>query len=184
MDAYITFKELKAVRCAIQAFLPELREKRLLLHEDAHSVIGVLTHLTSKSPTMMCELRKLFLLVDTYDIKIRTLYIRSAANVWADNLSRVTDTSDWQLSPRVFHNLSKLCGPHTVDRFASNAIKQLPRYNAKWRDGTTEAVGSLHLPDNAWRVEHNWCNPPWEMLYDLAAKLRNSGAAASVIAPY
>ena len=71
-------------------------------------MIGVLTHLTSKSPTMMNELRKMFLLVDTYDIKIRTLYIRSAANVWADNLSRITDNSDWQLSPRVFRYLSKL----------------------------------------------------------------------------
>jgi hypothetical protein len=184
LNEHITFKELKAVRCAIQAFLPELRGRRLLLHEDNQSVIGVLTHLTSKSPTMMSELRKLFLLVDTYDIKIRTLYIRSAANVWADNLSRVTDNSDWQLSPRVFRHLSKLWGPHTVDRFASNANKQLPRYNAKWRDGTAEAVDSLHLPNSAWRGEQNWCNPPWELLDDLAAKLLNSGAAATVIAPY
>ena len=71
-----------------------------------------------------------------------------------------------------------------MDRFASNANKQLPRYNAKWRDGTAEAVVNLHLPDSAWRAEHNWCNPPWELLDDLAAKLRSSGAAASVIAPY
>jgi len=34
LDEHITFKELKAVRCAIQAFLPELRGRRLLLHED------------------------------------------------------------------------------------------------------------------------------------------------------
>jgi hypothetical protein len=81
LDEHITFKELKAVRCAIQAFIPELRGKRLLLHEDNKSVIGVLTHLTSNYLTMMCELRKLLLLVDTYDIKIRTLYICSAANV-------------------------------------------------------------------------------------------------------
>ena len=94
LNEHITFKELKAVRCAIQAFLLEFKIKRLLLHEDNHSVIGVLTHLTSKSPTMMYELRKLFLLIDTYDIKIRTLYIRSATNVWADKLSRVTDNSD------------------------------------------------------------------------------------------
>ena len=93
----------------------------------------MLTHLTSKYTTMMCEL---FLLIDTYDIKIRTLYIRSAANVWADNLSRVTDSSGWQLSPRVFRHLSKLRGPHTVDRFASSTNRQLLRYNAKWRDGT------------------------------------------------
>ena len=71
-----------------------------------------------------------------------------------------------------------------MDRFASNANKQLPRYNARWRDGTSEAVDSLHLTDNAWRDEHNWCNPLWELLDDLAAKLLNSGAAATVIAPY
>ncbi len=81
LNEHITFKELKAVRCAIHAFLLELKGKRLLFHEDNQSVIGVLTHLTSKSPAMMFELRKLFLLIDTYDIKIRTLYIRSAANV-------------------------------------------------------------------------------------------------------
>ncbi len=72
---------MKAVRCAIKSFLPELKIKRKFLHEDNQFVIGVLTHLSSKSPTMMCEMRKLFLLVDTYDIRIRTLYIRSAANV-------------------------------------------------------------------------------------------------------
>ena len=120
LEEHITFKELKAVRCAIQAFLPELKGKRLLLHEDNQSVIGVLTHLTSRSPTMMCELRKLFLLTDTYDIKIRTKYIRSAANVWADNLSRVTDNSDWQLAPRKFKYFNSIWGLHTVDRFASS----------------------------------------------------------------
>ncbi len=72
INEHITFKELKAVRCAIHAFLPELKERRLLIHEDNHHVVGVLTHLSSKSPTMTCELRKLFLLIDTYDIKIRT----------------------------------------------------------------------------------------------------------------
>ena len=43
---------------------------------------------------MMSELRKLFLLTDENDIKIPTKYIRSAANIWADKLSRETDTSD------------------------------------------------------------------------------------------
>ncbi len=85
---------------------------------------------------MMCELQKLFLLLDTCDIKITTQYIRSAANVWADNLSRVTDSSDWQLASRKFKHFNKVWAPHTIDRFASYANKQLPRYNAKWRDGT------------------------------------------------
>jgi hypothetical protein len=133
------------------AFLSELKSKRLLLHEDNQSVIGVLMDLTSKSPTMMCEMRKLFLLLDTYDIKIPTRYIRSAASVWADSLSRVTDNSEWQLAPRKFCHFNDIWGTHTVDRFVSYNNKQLLRYNAMWRDGSMEAVGSLHLPDREWR---------------------------------
>ncbi len=41
LEEHITYKELKAVRCAIKSFLPELKGKRLLLHEDNQSVIGV-----------------------------------------------------------------------------------------------------------------------------------------------
>ncbi len=133
---------------------------------------------------MICELRELFLLIDTYDIKIQTQYIRSAANVWADNLSRVSDNFGWQLAPRKPKHFDKQWGPHTVDRFASFANKQISRYNARWRGGTTEAMDSLHLRDAEWRREENWCKPPWELLDDLVVKLRTSRAAATVIAPY
>ena len=78
---HTTFKELKVVRCAIKSFLPELKGRRLLLHEGNQSVVGVLTHITSRSPVMMSELRKLFLLTDENDIMIRTQYIRSAAKI-------------------------------------------------------------------------------------------------------
>jgi hypothetical protein len=159
LQEHITFKELNAVRCAIQAILFKLKGRRLLLHEDNQSVIDVLTHLTSKFPTMMCELRKLFLLVYSYDVKITTPCIRSAANVWADNISRIFDNSDWQLAPRVFRHLNGIWGSHSIDWFASFE-KQLPRYNAKWRDGKSEAMDSLRLPNANWRGEHNWRNPP------------------------
>jgi hypothetical protein len=42
---------------------------------------------------MMLELKKLFLLTDEHDISIRTKFIRSAANLWADCLNRETDNS-------------------------------------------------------------------------------------------
>ncbi len=122
---HITFKELKAVRCDVEPFLPELKVRRLLLHEDNQSVVGVLTHITSRSPAMMSELRKLFLLTDENDIRIRTHYIWSTANIWADKLSRETDTSDWHLHPRVFRHLEKEFGKHTVDQFASMENRQL-----------------------------------------------------------
>jgi hypothetical protein len=52
---HITWKGLKAVRLAILSFLPQL-----LLHEDNRAVCYILAGLTSRSPEMMNELRRLW----------------------------------------------------------------------------------------------------------------------------
>eukprot|EP00873_Tetraselmis_striata_P017714 jgi/Tetstr1/437978/TSEL_026608.t1 len=83
----------------------------------------------------------------------------------------------------MFAELESRFGPHSIDRFASALNTLLPRYNAAWLDPTCEAVDSLHLPDADWRHENNWCNAPWPLLLDLVQKLRQSGAAATVVAP-
>jgi len=181
---HITWKELRAVRLAIESFLPQLRGRHVLLHEDNTAVVATLSKLTTRSPVMMTELRRLWHLLDVNDIRIRPRYIRSAANIWADSLSRELDRDDWQLNPRIFDYLQSTWGPHSIDRFASMENAQLPRFNARWRDPKCEDVDCLHLPDTAWQREINYCNPPWSALPDLCAKLRQSGAAATVIAPY
>lgn len=183
-DQHITWKELKAVRLAVQSFLPQLRGRQVLLHEDNQAVVAVLTKLTSRSPPLMDELRRLWAILDVNDIHIRPRYIRSAANVWADKLSRELDYDDWKLNPRIFSYLNRIWGPYSIDRFASMENTQLPRYNARWRDPRCEDIDSMHLPDDLWRKERNYCNPPWHLLDDLALKLRQSGAAATVIAPH
>eukprot|EP00873_Tetraselmis_striata_P035645 jgi/Tetstr1/455909/TSEL_042690.t1 len=96
---HITWKELKAVRLAVESFLPHLTGRRVLLHEDNHAVCSVLAGLTFRSLAMMAELRKLWYLLDSNGVHIRARYIRSAANVWADRLSRHLDSDDWQLDP-------------------------------------------------------------------------------------
>jgi ABC-type branched-subunit amino acid transport system substrate-binding protein len=181
---HITSKELKAVRLAVLSFLPLLRGRKVLLHEDNQVVVVVLNHLTSRSPAMMDKLRKLWELIDTNNINTRARYNRSAAKVWADRLSRETDMDYWQLNPRVFTYLNFLCGPHSIDMLATQGNSQLPRYNSHWRDPTSEAVDYLHLPDIISTAETKCCNPPWTFLSDLVQKLRQSGAEAIVIAPY
>ena len=92
----------RVVRCAIELFLPELRGRLLLLHEGNQSVVGVLTHITSRSSAIMSGLRKLSLFADEYDISIGTKYIRNDSNVWACRLRRETDNEDWQSPPASF----------------------------------------------------------------------------------
>ena len=52
-EQHIPFNELKAVRFAIKSSLPELKERRLLLHEDNKSMGRVLSYLTSRSSAMI-----------------------------------------------------------------------------------------------------------------------------------
>ena len=165
---HITFKELKAVRYAVMSFLPLLAGRQVLLHEDNQAVVSVLTHLTSRSPAMMAELRKLWFLLDTNDIHLRPRYIRSAANIWADRLSRERDTSDWSLNPKIFGHIDRLWGPHTIDRFASMENTLLPRFNARWLDPKAEAVDCLRCKTGDRRRKHT-C--------PAAARLRNAARA-------
>eukprot|EP00873_Tetraselmis_striata_P038663 jgi/Tetstr1/458927/TSEL_000391.t1 len=144
---------------------------------------GERRHITLKElKAMLAELRRLWCLLDSHGIHLRAWHIRSAANIWADRLSRHLDSDDWQLDPLLFAEPESRFGPHSIDRFASALNTMLPRYNAAWLDPTCEAVDSLHLPDADWRRENNWCNAPWPLLPDLVQKPQQSGAAATVVA--
>eukprot|EP00873_Tetraselmis_striata_P035703 jgi/Tetstr1/455967/TSEL_042748.t1 len=131
-DMHITYKEHKAaVRYAVLTFLSELR-----------------------------ELRKLWLILDSNDISIRPRYIKTAANVTADCLSREIDYDDWAFSRRHLNHLDNIWGRHTIDRFATMENSRLPRYNSLWLDPGNEATDSMRLSNGAWCRKHNWCKPP------------------------
>jgi hypothetical protein len=97
-----------------------MRGRKAFLHEDNQAVVVVLSHLTSRSPVMMGEPRKLWELIDTNNINIRARCIRSAANVWAERLSRETDRDDWQLNTRILTYMDSVWAPHSIDRFATH----------------------------------------------------------------
>jgi hypothetical protein len=90
---HITWKELKAVRLTLLSFLPHFASRNILLHEDSHAVCYVLAGMTSSSPEMVDELRRL------NNICNRPRYISSEANTWADKLSRHMDNDDWEIDP-------------------------------------------------------------------------------------
>jgi hypothetical protein len=86
-----------------------------------------------------------------------------------------------QLAPRIFRYYDKQWGP--LHHRPLRLLRKQAAPNTKWRDGKAEGVDSIHLSDREWRQENNWCNPLWSLLEDLTAKLRQSSAGATVIAP-
>jgi hypothetical protein len=73
---HITWKELKAVRYFVESFLPQLAGCNVLLHEDNHVVYHIETCITSRSPIVIDELRRLWLLLDTKSTNIKARYMR------------------------------------------------------------------------------------------------------------
>jgi hypothetical protein len=94
---HTNWKELKAVRHAVESLLPQLAGRNFLMHEDHKAVCHSLTCLTSRSRVIIEELRRLRCLIDPNNINLRASYIRSAANVWVDKFSRHLDSTDWKL---------------------------------------------------------------------------------------
>ena len=128
-----------------------LRGKHVRLREDNQAVVAMVTHWTSRSPALMAQLRKLWLLLDRNNITLDPAYIRSEENVAADSLSRQADSGDYRLDPVIFDRLDRRWGPHSIDRFATSNNAQLGRFNSAWAMPGTEGVDAFAQAN--WRSE-------------------------------
>jgi hypothetical protein len=178
---HITVLELIAVLRNIEAFLPRLKGKRILLHEDNMAVCFILRELTSRSRDIMYFLRQLWLTMQESEIEFgRVAYIRSAENP-ADAPSREKSWDEWRLCDSIFASASAEQGPYSVDRFASQHTKLCSRYNSRWADPSAEGEPSAFCHN--WTEEHNWVHPPISELDNVALKIRLEPCWATVVAP-
>jgi hypothetical protein len=180
---HITMRELCAVRLFIQAFLPECRRRRVLLFEDNQAVVFILTNMVTKSPQLMQELRRLWRLLDTEDIELRVLYIRSAENIIADFASRLAAPRDYVVSSWVFERVQEMWGACTMDAFASAATSMLPRF---WTAIPVQGSAGTDAFSQPWAGERVWAHPPPSLLLALWQLLLLPERTAEVLvcAPY
>lgn len=183
---HITLLETQAVTNAILAFSRPglcslISGTRIRLMEDNQAVVAMVTRWVSRSPEIMRELRRLWFHLDLADARLTPVWLPSEENVVADGLSRLHDPSDWRFSRSVFLHLNSVYGPYTIDRFASSLNTHLARYNSGWADQASSGVDAFAQSD--WETNNNFCCPPWELLPQLAQLLRETGAAATVVAP-
>jgi len=179
---HITLLELRAVEYSVEAFASQLRGRHITLREDNQAVVAMLKSWTSRSPAIMRVLRRLHWRLDVMNSALHPGYIRSGDNWWADALSRAEDSGDYRLNPSVFGRLQRTWQRCTIDRFATANNTQLRRFNSAWACPGSCGVDAFAQED--WGSEINYCNPPWELLDRLAQHLRESGSAATVVAPY
>ena len=102
-------------------------------------------------------------------------------NKEADALTRVFDKDDWKLNPRLFQMAQDLWGPHDIDRFAGQNNNLLPVFNSLRHCPGSAGVNALNQTN--WGNRNNWCNPPFPLIPDLLAVLKEQVAEATVVVP-
>lgn len=177
---HINRKELLAIIYALESF-PNLAGPGVVrVVTDSRVVQGIVNALSTRSPTLMADVRRLHNLLQMRGLTIEASWLASVENIHADRLSRVRDSADWRLAPWAFRSLASAWGPLTVDRFASAVNTQLPRFYSADLCPGTEGVDAFSV---SWRGERNYCNPPFYLVPHVLAKIRAERVSAVVIVP-
>ena len=121
---HITALELTTVIRNVWVFLPRLKRKWVLLHEDNQAVVYIIQERTTRSHVIMAKMRNLWAILNTNSIGLRVKYVRSQDNP-AHAPSCLNGHNEWRLADAVFQEMQTLLGRSTVDCFAPAHISTI-----------------------------------------------------------
>lgn len=181
-DLHINLLEARAVRLGLLSFANFLKQPETIfrLVTDSRVVMHVVNNGSSRSAAVMRELRRLREVCEALGVNLRAEYLPSALNLYAESLSRATDSTDWSLSDASFRRMDAAYGPHTIDLCATAENTKCARFFSKQASPGSAGVDAL-LQD--WRRENGWCNPPFNMLMPVVHKIIQQDASVTLVAP-
>ena len=174
-----TWRELRGVALALEAFSPNLRGKCVKVHSDNKGVEAVIQKGSMKKELHVLS-TEIASLCKRMDVKLQVQWVPREQNVQADLISREIDLDDWSVSDRFFNFIDNLWGPHSVDRFADNINCKLPKFNSKFWCPNTYQVDAFSV---SWEGEVNWLVPPISIIAQAIMHVRASKAIATLVAP-
>lgn len=174
----ISYRELKAIRLLLTGplgdHLPDRGPSSLLIHCDNLPVVHVTNALVSASRPMMRELRRLKNVLDNRGLHIRTEWIPSVANKFADALSRRFPSGDLQVLRRLRRSIAD--GMQVpLDAFP---LRPLGEHPAFLRRQTIQELAA------DWETDRmRLLCPPLDLVGTTVRKIRRTGAPAVLLVP-
>ena len=171
----INQRESMAVLNALRIWgsTPAWRGHTVLFQVDNATTVAHLNGFGRLNPALDGIARAIHALAARHGITLQAEHVAGVTNTTADQLSRDFDRSDWMLHPALFRSLDRLWGPHSIDRMATFATRQVPRYESRHRD-----VQSLRADTFSARWEpgeNSWVNPPFSQIHRVLRHLQHSG---------
>ena len=151
-----TWRELKAVCLALEAFAGPLSNARVMWYSDNQNIESILLNGSRKLDLQALALEAFHICVK-YRISLDARWIPRDLNVSADSISKRVDFDDYAINDFVFQSIDGHWGPHTIDRFACSYNSKLPRFNSRFVQPGCEAVDAF---SQDWGYDNNWLCPP------------------------
>jgi hypothetical protein len=174
-----TLREAYALLYALQAFQQWLTGHKVRVFTDNQNVPRV-QQKGSSIPSLATIAKQLFTLCQAEQIELVVEWIPREWNRHADELSKLTDTDDWQLNPRLFSALEQLWGPHDVDTFASSRNALLPVF---WSRNPAPGGAGTDAFAQDWQGKNLWINPPFGLIGRILVKASQEKAVATLVVP-
>ena len=174
----ISYRELKAIRRlltgCIWSELVSQGRKHLLLHVDNMAVVHITNAMVSASRPMMRELRRLKCVLDRQGFQIRSEWIPSVANRFADALSRRFPRGDFQIRQQLRQSVQAgMKAP--IDVFPFRPTGEHPSYLQRQ---AYQELATQWSTDQAPLL----C-PPVQLISATVHKLRETRAPAILLIP-
>lgn len=124
------WRELMAILLALERFAAILRGQTLLIRSDNTTALACIRNQGSREAELNEIAERIWTIALAADVRLLVEYVPGEQNAEADRLSRWTvhDVTGWQLHPAVFARILDRWGPLSIDLFASETNRLLPRF--------------------------------------------------------
>ncbi|KAI2658972.1 ORF V: Enzymatic polyprotein [Labeo rohita] len=179
---HINCLEMLAVFQGLKHFLPDLRDRHVLVRTDNTAVVSYINHQGGLRSRPLYKLAHQILVWSQGKLlSLRAVFVPGYLNVGADVLSRQGPRpGEWMLHPEVVKQIWRVFGPAQVDLFATRDNAQCPL----WYSLVHPAPLGLDAMVQTWPRLRLYAFPPIALLPGVLERVRRDGVSLLLVAPF
>jgi hypothetical protein len=178
-DIYIL--EMRAILNGVRSFSEKLRGCRIQILTDNMICRHTLPN-GSRIPELRVLIKEIQHLVMSLDTTIVDVaWIPSELNVIPDQLSRLVDTNDWEVTDETWQSIRAKWPTMQIDRFASNENAKLPRFNTRFAHPTCQDYNCMAQDWTQGGL--SYACPPLAMVGQVVQLISQQRTSAILIVP-
>ncbi|KAG2223257.1 hypothetical protein INT45_006983 [Circinella minor] len=170
----INVRELKTIAIALQIHINKfnINNQQIKIFSDNTTALKYTKKNRGTASEILQELAlEIHELCLKNNLNVDYEHIAGIKNIVADRLSRrgieQTPIYQWTLPQKMFQKICKKWGTRTIDGFASNQDKRIPRY---WSQGPDPQAEGIDAFQQDWPKRGLYLHPPWRLIPQVLRK--------------